>query len=318
LRDVLDTAEPMAVIEPLKRAFRRTRTAFHPFWMWQWFVIGIVAFFDGWGLQLFRIGSLMQPDMRDYVQGYLPISDEYQVVAEFLLEQSGLQAVILLPSALIGFIFLCAFMWVATHAQLMFVFVMATNRYDFRQAWRETSQSSWDLFLFRLLVAVIAFIATVTLVLFATIFAGPAQQSENIYGMITPVLATGGAVLALVNSMLRNIVAPLMWRFGLTAVEAIVLTVKLGIANPIQAIAFLVIHVLWFASTWLFWILGGCLTCLIGLIPGFHEVVCAPVYAFDRLFSLYVLESAWPEARFVQPFTEEAGEEEWESAAAGA
>jgi hypothetical protein len=292
-----------AVAVAYRRAVERTRSSLFPIAYPTWAVLGVIALLDGIGQGSIGFGYTLRSDARQFVGAWLPYFTADVDVAQLLLEQTGLILVVGLPGLLFVYLSSILLLWIGSHGQLMFVRAVAINRYNLKENWRATTEAAQSLFMFRLALASIAFVTLVVFVLISALFVrGEAIQTWDGGGAFTIVitLAGIGAVgAAIINSILRNLVAPIMYQLNLTCLDAVKVVWGITLRQPVTIGAFFLVHMIWMVLSWGLWIFSGCLTCGIGLIPGIHHALCGPFYVFDRLLSMYLLESFWPGEKFV-------------------
>jgi hypothetical protein len=116
---------------------------------------------------------------------------------------------------------------------------------------------------------------------------------------IAAVFAVGVLVLSLIQALLRNFVAPLMYRFDARCLEAWKIFGQACRGNIGRIILFFLIRLAYLIPMFFMMCLGGCLTCCIGFIPVIRESLFAPLYVFDRAYSLCVIGSLGPEFQII-------------------
>ena len=210
-------------------------------------------------------------------------------------------AAILIPLVLfagtIGIGLIVLFQWLGARGTLMFIRSTAKADHDIGRNWRETKEAAYSLFFFQL--ALVACFLLPLLgglgVAFATgmLSAGSGGSDPPIllgvlFGLFMLVL---GIFLAVVHSLLRNLVAPLMLEFKLPATDAWHLFLKIAEKNWGQIAIFLVIRIVITVAMGILNIIVAIFTCCLGLLPLVNQLILAPVYCFERIYSTTVLET---------------------------
>lgn len=281
-----------STIIPVMRAVRRVRlTMFKPIWLYGWFVIGLIAFAGGLVQGPSGFPYALNEDARSLVWGWLPISEADEVVAEFLMVQSGLRLVFTLPSLFGVYLLSLILLWFGSRAQLAFVNMAATNDFGIMRSLHSTVLAGRSLFMFRLGFATLAFVALTFAILSSSVIVMDGEKSDQaMMNILGPVAAAGGSIALILNVLLRNLVAPVMWRYEVGCTAAIAMVFRATKAKPLPVIVFIGVKGIWSVVIWVVWIVTGVLTCFLGFIPIVHHAICAPLYMFDRLYSMYVLE----------------------------
>lgn len=197
--------------------------------------------------------------------------------------------------------------WLASHGQLMFVRSVALADPLIGRNWQETNRLANSLFAFRVVLCLVGLF--VGLILFvsvaAIVFGVAATGSNNVSAYLIPLIPVILVAVALVlvfsviNSLLGTFVVPLMYRFDAPCITAWghFRTLSRGNIGPI--VLFFLIRFAYYIGFAMASFLVGCVTCCIGWLPYIHHTLFAPFYLFDRAYSLYIIESAGPEYRFI-------------------
>jgi hypothetical protein len=223
----------------------------------------------------------------------------------------GHLAVLIPVGVLLLALFICLgilFIWLRSRGTMMLIRAVALDDPQIGVNWHESRETGFSLFLFRLVIGGLAFLAFI--LFFAAAALGvlneAAQRTQEIWPYIAnllPLIIVGiclGLAFWLVEILLRNFVAPLMYRSNLNCLSAWREFSTLCQGNVLKIVAFIALRFLYHIPFVILAFLAGCFTCCIGFLPVVHHTLFAPFYVFDRAYSLYVIESIGPEYQIIQ------------------
>jgi len=300
----------MQVTEPLSDAWRRTRQLlFRPFNLGTWFSFGVMFFLqdlvEGGGSG----GSVRLPNfggggrtggtgpagvgLKDFVDHY------HSFMADKGPTVVGVAVVVLLFAFLLGSVF----MWLGTRGQVMSIVAVARGDARLGETWGESKDSAWSLFKFRLVLSVLGFTLTGPLLLLAfsrfvdLVDEGVTDPGPIFLGLIPFVVVIGlvGIAFSLVGAVLRNFVAPMMWRFDLNAREGWARFFEFARGRWVAIVLFFGLRVVMGIGVGLGAAILVTCTCCIGALPVLQQTLMAPWYVFERAYGLYAIESAGSE-----------------------
>lgn len=279
-------------IAPIKSAIEKVRTIlFNPVWIYAWLVIGVFVFMDSFALGPSGFSYALNEDARSLIWSWVPVAEADRIIAEFLLVQSGLRLVFALPSLFLVYLLSVLLLWIGSRAQVAFITLLSSDDWAAARAFHDSAPAGRSLFMFRLAFATLAFVALTFAILSTSIIIDDADGGDvAVVNFLYPVASIGAGAAFALNLLLRNLVAPVMCRFEINCVAALNLVIRLIIAHPIPFIVFASVKIAWTAVVWAAWIMAGCMTCFIGLLPVVHHALCAPLYAFDRLYSMHLID----------------------------
>lgn len=297
----------MNVTDGLGQAVEHTkRVLFRPFDFGKWVCFGVIIFLD----VLFQGGGgggggggFNRPGGPDN------IADGVNSAREWVVQH----LVVVLPVVAVVFVIIIGltvlFMWLRSHGTMMLIRAVALNDSDIGENWRRTRQAAFSVFIFRIVLAAAGFVVFGGFCLMAllTVLSQAARGTDAIWPYVVSLLPIVfiwiclGLAFWLAETLLRNFVAPLMFHFDLSCVEAWKHFRGVCRGNIPMLFLFLVIRFAYFIAFGIATVLIGCVTCCIGFLPVIHHTLFAPFYVFDRSYSLYVLESLGPDFRIIQP-----------------
>lgn len=288
---------PISFSQPLVRAWERTRAALfrRPDWPERWFVIGFAAFLSG----LVGTGA-WQLDVRDWGDG--PSAREF---AGSLLNDPVLPW-LAAHLAVLGFAVWIALLWVSSRARFVFLDNVVRDHRRIAEPWRRHAAQGNSLFVWRLVFLLITFGISVV-VIGPPLLVGGAGTALTGGGLWTAggvfvavVLAVViGVVAAYVRCFLDSFVIPIMYRDGLSAMDAWRRFLPLLRAHPAEFLLYgLLLFVLMIVVSVVV-VVAGLLTCCIGwilvAIPYVGTVVLLPLWYTYRGFGPEFLAQFGPE-----------------------
>ncbi len=292
------------------------RLLFRPFNLGTWFSFGLM-----FGLQSCAEGgsnTLRMPDLGNFgssgsgsgsSSGGLTSDAISNVLPGDLLSRAGSPAigsaeliVLALVLVVVAVPLVLLFYWLGSRGQMMAIRAVASGDSDVGAAWRSTDASGTRMLKFHLALTGIALAVFLPLLgIGAAILIPVMREHESASGLL-PLLVPLVLVallaiipLAMVKSLGRNFVAPIMLKYEIGAREAWKRFWAIGKDH--------------IGSILLFWLIGfgfaivagfatiasGLLTCCLGFLPILHQTVMAPYYVFERAWTLEILASMSPD-----------------------
>ena len=221
------------------------------------------------------------------------------------LSRAGLPAIgatelVLLAAVavVVGVPLLLVVYWLGSRGQMMAIRAVATGEADVGTAWRTTDGSGGRLFKFHLALLGIALVVFVPLLGIGGAVLIPAlRENDGFDGVLIHVLplvlvALAAVVpLAMVKSLGRNFVAPIMLHHEIGAREAWKRFWAVGKDHVGSIIVFWLIGFGFSIVAGLVGVAAGLLTCCLGFLPFLHQSVMAAYYVFERAWTLEILAS---------------------------
>lgn len=289
----------ISVVEPVSPALERVKCVlFRPFDLAKWFTIGFCAWLarlgEGGGGGNFNFNSGRHHHYANNFRYDLARARDYVLDnLNWIVPLAAGLAVVCLALWLL-------FLWLNSRGRFMFLHCVALNTAQVAEPWRKFTYEANSLFLFRLVLGLIAILFTLPLLVVVLvivgkmILAGQSVPNDIIAAISIGLLFLGVAILfAIIQKLTLDFVVPIMflrhhhcwaaWRelgslilshsgtFVLYFLFQIVLTI---------AIAILV-----FGAIIITCCIAGCLM----LLPYIGTVLLLPVLMFKRCYSLYFL-----------------------------
>lgn len=200
----------------------------------------------------------------------------------------------------VGLVLAVVGQWLGSRGTMMFIRSVATLDTGLGDNWNAAEKPATSLFWFQLAMMAIGL---VPLLFGLGAVAISSQMFTNFDGPVMAVIVLAGLaflvvalVLSVVGSFTRNIVAPLMWRFDLSAVDGWKLLQRIAAqGNTGQLALFLLLRVVIGFAMGIVTMIVGLVTCCIGLLPLVNQILFAPLHVWERSFGLAAVESLGPD-----------------------
>jgi hypothetical protein len=295
---VTNPPREISVAEPVSPALERVkRVLFRPFDLGKWFVIGFCA----WLAQLGEGGAGGNFNFPSGHHNYgADFRHDWERVRDYVLD--NLNWIVPLAAALVV---ICLalwllFLWLNSRGKFMFLHCVALDKAEVSEPWRKFADEANSLFLFRLVLGVLAMIFTLPWLVIAVVIVGKmflAGQfvANGILGAIGfGLLFLGMAIVfAIIQKLTLDFVVPIMFlRRGpcLTAWKELASLISGHVGIFILYFLFQIVLAIAIGAI----ILGALIiTCCIAgclmILPYLGTVLLLPVLMFKRCYSLYFL-----------------------------
>jgi hypothetical protein len=291
----------VSVIDPIGSAFEKVKTIlFRPFDFGKWFVIGFCAWLaylgsgggGGGGGRGGRGG-----------RGSYEVREGLGEAKHFVLENLHWIIPVAVIVTIIAIALWLVFMWLSSRGRFMFLHCVAHNKAEISIPWTKFRKHANSLFLFRIVLGLIGFVAIGVPILLAVgcivmMIAGDGALAIGILGgvIIGFIILVGAIILGLIGKFTMDFVVPIMflrttsctagWREFLTILSvnkarfALYILFQIVIGIAIGAIKFMGFCI------------GCCLCCVsvVLLIPYIGTVILLPLPVFTRSYSLLYLK----------------------------
>ncbi len=212
---------------------------------------------------------------------------------------------------LAGLAFGLVLAYLGSRGQLMFVRAVAKDDAGIGSNWKAAGPHATSLFLFNIVFGLASGLVLLLVVAFgyAAIHGRAVAEVNDIWAYVAGLVPYILALLALavlfsaIKVLVSDFVVAIMYSYDLSCIRAIGEFTHLMRGNILRLILFLCVKLLYSVVFGVTCTVIGCLTCCIGILPIIHQTLFAPYYVFDRAFSLYMLQSAWPEAFRIEEVT---------------
>ncbi|HEV2435623.1 MAG TPA: hypothetical protein VG077_06455 [Verrucomicrobiae bacterium] len=288
------------VAEPVSPALERVKhVLFRPFDLGKWFVIGFCA----WLAQLGEGGSGGNFNFNNFGQhhGYEDnLRREFARARDYVLDNLNWIVPLAAVLVVVGLALWLVFLWLNSRGKFMFLHCVVLNQAEVAEPWHQFANEANSLFLFRLVLGLVAMICTLPLLVIAIVIvarmflAGQFIPNAIISAIGFGLLFFGMAIVfAVIQKLTLDFVVPIMflrrnrclpaWKELGTLISSHVGTFilyflfQIVLAIAILAIIFVVV------------IITCCLAGCLMMLPYLGTVLLLPVLVFKRCYSLYFL-----------------------------
>jgi len=306
----------VSVVEPLTPAIERVKTIlFRPFDLGKWFVIGFCAWLaelgkpkgggngggggggDGGPQFSFR----GRPDLEEVVER---AKDGIETARIFVEENMHWIIPVAIVGAVVIIIIWLLVMWLSSRGRFMFLHCVVENKAEVSVPWNKFSRHANSLFVFRLVVGLINFVAVAAAV-FAGImlFAGAAMAGSGAAAVLVVValfvaMIALGIVLFLIQKFTTDFVVPIMFQRTTSCTAAWREFLDVLTANSPRFILYVLFQIAIWLVIGIMIVAMICVTCCcaacILAIPYVGTVLLLPILVFQRSYSLYYLRQYGP------------------------
>ncbi len=292
----------MDVTNSLSQAWQHMKRVLFPFDFNKWLCLGLIVFFE----TLFEggggVGGSGGGNGSDN-GGSTDIADNVIRAKDWVMQNLDILVPVAVALVVVILALLIFFVWLRSHGTMMFILAVAQDDARVGHNWNETSQSALSLFRFRLVLVGAAFLAFALTLAAATarVVEEAVRGTREVWPYVIHLLPVVLLVMSmgltywLVETLLRNFVAPLMYRSRRSCLDAWREFGRVCHGNVPMVVVFLFIRFAYFIPFGIATLISGFCTCCVGWLPVVHHTLFAPFYVFDRAYSLYVIESLGPE-----------------------
>lgn len=272
------------------------RILFQPFDITKWLVLGFAAFLShlagGGGVNFnFRspLGGQKDWSVRSTTHDVLH-SNVLSHMSPWLILGIGFGVLLALGIGV-------ACLWVGSRGKFIFTDCVVRNRAAIAEPWHEFRREGNSYFVFALIIGLgmllVFALAGMPLWLPLVLHGAAPHNGALVFGLI--LLACVAGVLALVFSILKHLMVPIMYRRRCGAVEGVKAALALILAEPGPVILYILfLLVLWVAFA-LVACLTSCVTCCVAALPYVGTVLLLPGYVFFLSYLLLFLRQFGPE-----------------------
>jgi len=290
----------ISVVEPVSPALERVkRILFQPFDLGKWFVIGFCA----WLAQLGESGTGGSFNSNSGSHHNYQGEDFHRDlvrVKDYVLEHLNWIVPLVVGLVVVGLALWLVFLWLNSRGKFMFLHCVALDKAEVVEPWNKFADEANSLFLFRLVLGLVAMVCTLPLLIIALVivvkmfiagqFVSNAILSAIGFGLLFFSLAIA---FAIIQKLTVDFVVPIMylrrnrclsaWKeLGTLISDHVGKFILYFLFQIVMAIA---IVVLVFGVIIITCCIAGCLM----IIPYVGTVVLLPVLMFKRCYSLYFL-----------------------------
>jgi hypothetical protein len=295
------------------RAFETMKQfLFRPFHIGKWFAFGFIAWLydvgEGNGVpNLSGFNNLGGGGSGGTGGGSGEALPDMSEVIAWIREHATAVVAIVIATALVGAALTALFFWLGARGTMMTLRAVALGHARVGEHWRATREAAWSYFGFKMLLWVITVPMTLGLLVWAGLAVYPFLQSgspkadELLYALVPPIIGIVVVVLISVPFAFlgRNVLAPMLLACGGGLRANWRRTVSVVTTSPGGVFLFMLVRMLIAFVQGIAEVLAIYCTCCIGWIPVLHQTICAPLNAFERAYTLRVLESLGPAYKLI-------------------
>jgi hypothetical protein len=289
-------------MDALQDAIEKTRRGLFPFRFSHWLPLAFVAFLDQCGRKSgggFNVPNLpVPPDRNDSPESLFRTADpSFDEALAWVSAHAALVAVLVIAGILLVVGFAALVLWINSRGIFMYIDAVANGRAEVSRSWNENRERANAFFRWRFAVGMAGL--GVMLLLFAAggvlvwqwqrgTLTGSLALAIGGIGLLPIVLAVALG-LALFELLLRDLAAPLSWRYGWSAGDALRTAYELARANLGSMVVYILLKIVFAIGGAIVAMLAGCLTCCLGFLPVVSQFLLQPLWFFERAWSLQML-----------------------------
>ena len=293
------------VVEAIDQAIQRTRyLLFNPVLYTKWLNFGVIIFLS----VLFSGGSGLNYayQLPSFFQGF-SYEDAFFSIESYVLENLFTVLSVALPIVALAGTVMAALMYVRARGTMMVIRAVAYDDEGIGENWEAVGTPTWSYFIFKLELRV----ALIVYFIVAGMAGASLVRQQLLEDVSAEGLAVGLVVISLVSIfvwiayaltmfVMHNFIAPLMFHFNFTCGEAWGRFFEIARDNVGQTMFYLLLKIVYsFIFGTISYFAVMC-TCCIGGLPVVGQTILAPLYVFERAYSLYAIGSLGPEYTIVQ------------------
>lgn len=280
-----------SAIDALGEAFSHMRAKLFPFNFLGWITLGFVGLIESCGSGS-GTGGAERTFPREaggsFEDPFSFLQSALGWIAAHMLLVVGILMVIMMISLV--------FMWLRSRMIFVYIDDVASGRFDIVRPWNQhgTLADSW--FVMSLVVQGASFILMILILAAGVFFALWARSNDWVLGAIVlgaiPLVflfVLSLLVVAVLNLILRDFVAPLQVARGVGAQEAGGVFLSLLSRNPGLLFGYAILKLIFSIVFGLVIFIGSCLTCCVGFLPLVNQTLFQPIYFAERAWSLRLL-----------------------------
>jgi hypothetical protein len=293
-------AVDVSPIDAAQQALQHTRRQLFPFRFERWLALGFMAFLDQCGRTQtgFSTGFPGGPSHPSGGGGHTP-GEVLSQAAAWLGSHITLVVVLAAVILVIILCFTALVLWINSRGVFMYLDAVATGRADVSRPWHEhaaraDSYFAWSFGLgIGALTGGIVLLVTAVLVVFR-IARGPSGFDFGA-GVVVALAVLAGMLLifvlsfALASLALRDFVAPIQMRTGLSCGACIGLFLGLLRLYPGAFVVYVLLKVVLYMVVAFVVTVAACVTCCCALVPVVTQTLLQPVFYFERAWPVFLL-----------------------------
>jgi hypothetical protein len=284
-------------LDAAQQAFDHMKRQLFPFRFERWLALGFVALLDQCGRTQVGGGPNFSgggvPEEVTERGGAGPVLNE----AAAWLAAHVMMVMAIAAVALVIILCLTALvLWINSRGVFMYLDNVATGRADVSRPWREHSGHADSYFAWSFAFTLAALTGGLVLVVTAVLVGVRMARGHGGLGAgVAALVVLGGLLLifvvafALASLALRDFVAPIQMRTGLSCGAAIGVVLELLRAYPGPFVVYVILKIVYALVVAFVVFVAACFTCCCALIPVVTQTLLQPLFYFERAWSLFLL-----------------------------
>ncbi|UCG56143.1 MAG: hypothetical protein JSU70_14875 [Phycisphaerales bacterium] len=294
----------VSVIDPISPAFGRVKTIlFRPFDLGRWLTIGFCAW-----LAFLGQGGGGGGGGHGGGRGGGPSNagEALGQAKDFIMDNLHWIVPLVAVAVVFGLVLWLVFTWLSSRGKFMFLHCVAENKAEVKVPWHKYREHAYSLFLFRIVLGLIGFLAGLFVVLvgIALFFLlgeglGLGPLAIVVIILSVPIFVAVLIVFGVIKNFTESFVVPIMFLRTVSCTAAWREFLQLLSANKARFLLYILFQIVIGISIGVMIMAAVCITCCcagcILAIPYVGTVLLLPVLVWGRSYSLYYLRQYGPE-----------------------
>ncbi len=295
----------ISALDPISPAIERVKTVlFRPFDLGRWFVIGFCAWLanmskGGGGGPRFNFSS------REHM-GFESTIDQAK---EFIIDNFCWLIPLVIVAVIVSIILWLLITWLSSRGRFMFLHCVVGNKAEVKIPWTKFREHANSLFLFRIALGVIGFLASVLFCMFIFVIAFffTTKVVQNVLSVTVILLSTLVFITLLVMFILvlkftTDFVVPIMFLRTTSCVNAWREFLVVLSRNKLRFTLYILFQIVISIAIGAIILAAVCVTCCCAacflVIPYIGVVLMLPLFVFKRAYPLFYFQQFGPEFDF--------------------
>jgi len=294
----MTAAVNVSPIDAAQQAFQHMRRQLFPFRFERWLTLGVAAFLDQCGRTQtgFSTGFPGGPSGHGGGGEHSP----GQVLSEAAAWLGAHVMLVMAVAAVVLVLILCftaLLLWINSRGVFVYLDDVATGRADVARPWREHAAKADSYFAWSFGLSLGALTGVILMLVTAAIVVFRVVRGTGGFGasLVVALVVLGSLLLifvlsfALASLALRDFVAPLQMRTGLSCGACIGLVLGLLRLYPGAFAVYVLLKVVFFMVMAVVVTMAACVTCCCALVPVVTQTLLQPALYFERAWPLFLL-----------------------------
>ena len=293
----MTAAVNVSPIDAAQQALQHTRRQLFPFRFERWLALGFAAFLDQCGRTQTGFstgfpGGPSGPHGGEHAPG-----EVLSQAAAWL----GAHVMLVMAIAAVALVLILCFtalvLWINSRGVFIYLDAVATGRADVSRPWREHAAKADSYFAWSFGLSLGALTGIILMVVTAAIVVFRVVRGQGGFGasLVVALVVLGSLLLifvlafALASVALRDFVAPLQMRTGLSCGACIGLFLGLLRQYPGALVVYVLLKLVFFVALAFVVTVAACVTCCCALVPVVTQTLLQPAFYFERAWPLFLL-----------------------------